>query len=47
MLGLLEFGGKLFGRPIDAEVIPFAVALIMWRPIERHQERRNGRRDEP
>lgn len=46
MLGLLEFGGRLAGRRIDPEVIPFAVALILWRPVQRHQARRNGQRDD-
>jgi hypothetical protein len=45
LIGGFEFMGKLFvGRPIDTEAIPFAVALILWRPLERAQGRRNGRR---
>lgn len=44
-LGILEFGGKLLvNRPIDGEVIPFAVALILWRPVARRQDQRNARR---
>jgi hypothetical protein len=45
-LGIGEFAGRMFWhRPIDPEVIPFAVALILWRPLRDHQERRNEGRD--
>lgn len=49
VFGFLMGGGELAGRtffhrPVDPEVMPFAVALILWQPLQARQERRNRRR---
>jgi hypothetical protein len=42
-----ELGAKLLlGRVIDPEVIPVALALILWEPQRQKQRRRNHHRRE-
>lgn len=45
LIGLVEMGAGIAGRPVSAEVLAFAGGLIVAPNIAGAQEKRNGKRE--